>query len=315
MDGLPSSAHLIMGSPAEALRQFGRPDVLHDNGIWLGHHHKLAAIASLKHIPRIVSLRGMLEPWALKHKWSKKQLAWYAYQRRDLRRAKLHHASAEKEAANLEGLRLGVPIRVIPNGMEVAPEKRRTQGNGRNSRVALFLGRIHPVKGLPMLVEAWKRVNPVGWNLRINGPDEAGHREQVEKAIRATGAEDCISVGEALFGQAKEAALLEADLFLAPSFSESFGMTIAEALGHGLPVLTTTGTPWSVLQERGCGWCVEPSVEGIAQGLREATSAEIETLVEMGCNGRHLVQSEFGWDRVARQFLTTYEELLAHPSH
>ena len=76
----------------------------------------------------------------------------------------------------------------------------------------------------------------------------------------------------------KTSAFLDADLFVLPTHSESFGMVVAEALAHGLPVLTTTAAPWSILRERGCGWWVDATVDGIAEGLRQATSLDSETL-------------------------------------
>jgi len=95
-----------------------------------------------------------------------------------------------------------------------------------------------------------------------------------------------------------------------PSHSESFGMAVAEALAHGVPVLTTSGAPWSLVQETGCGWWVQPTVDGIADGLRHATSLDRETLLKMGEKGRSLVSREFGWKRIANLMLSTYEEVL-----
>lgn len=296
----------------EALERFGKADVIHDNGIWLCHNHRLAGIAAVSGVPRVVSTRGMLEPWAMNHKWAKKRLAWWLYQRRDLRRAACHHATAETEAAGVRHLGLGVPVRVIPNGVDPARGGSRLIGAGDDrTKTALFLGRIYPVKGLPMLVDAWARVRPDGWNLRIAGPDEAGHRIEVEKAVATAGLDDAISFSGPLDGDKKEAALSRADLFILPSHSESFGMAVGEALAHSLPVLTTTAVPWPMLRASGCGWCVEPTVDGIAEGLRRATSLDLSALRAMGAKGRALVAAEFGWDLVAQQFVRLYEDLAA----
>lgn len=310
----------ISGSESEAFDRIGRVDLLHDNGIWLPHNHRLAVMAEKRGIPRVVSIRGMLEPWALKHKQAKKRIAWWLYQRRDLQQAQRHITTGETEAMNLRRLGLGVPISTIPNGVDV-PEmlsrdiRMKSQKTVRNPpRTALFLGRIYPVKGLPMLVQAWARVRPNGWSLRIAGPDEDGHQKQVEKAVSDAGLGDVISFTGAVEPQRKSEVFFDADLFVLPTHSESFGMAIAEALAHAVPVLTTTGAPWPMLQETGCGWRVQPTVDGIADGLLQATSLDRETLRQMGEKGRYLVLREFSWSRVANLMRWIYEDVLKHGS-
>jgi glycosyltransferase involved in cell wall biosynthesis len=152
-------------------------------------------------------------------------------------------------------------------------------------------------------------VRPPGWTLKIAGPDEAGHRAVVEQAVRKAGLERVVTFTGALAGEAKRRALAMADLFVLPTHSESFGIAIAEALAHGLPVLTTRGAPWPMLPARDCGWWVEPSVDGLADGLADATRQERTTLDAMGARGRALVEAEYGWDRVADRFLALYDTL------
>ena len=303
------------GSATQALTSFGRIDILHDNGIWLWHHHRLAGLAEQLGVPRIVSTRGMLEPWALDHKRTKKRLAWRMYQARDLKRAQCHIATSETEARNLRALSLGVPIATIPNGVDV-PEERcpdemvsATRSRGLR-RTALFLGRIYPIKGLPMLVEAWARVRPDGWLLRIAGPDEAGHRREIERLVSAAGVGESVIFSGPIDPDQKGAAFYDADLFVLPSHSESFGMAAAEALAHGVPVLTTTGTPWPILKDKECGWWVEANADGLTEGLREATRSSTDVLRAMGMRGRAFVSAELSWKRIADLMLSTYEKVL-----
>ena len=312
-----STVQRIVGSESEALDRFGEPHILHDNGIWLLHNHRLATLAQERGIPRVISTRGMLEPWALRHKRLKKKVAWCLYQRRDLQQARCHIAAAKTEAENLQRLRLGIPIATVPNGVDVplewpgavGLESQKTVRNGR-IRTALFLGRIYPIKGLPMLIDAWARVRPDGWRLRIAGPDEAGHLRKVESAVFAAGLGAVVSFTGPVEPEMKRSTFLDADLFVFPTHSESFGMVVAEALAHGVPVLTTTAAPWSILREGGCGWWVDATVDGIADGLRQATRLDSDTLRSMGAKGRSLVDAKFGWKRVADLMLSAYDAIL-----
>jgi len=308
---LPANVPLqrLGGTAVDVVREFGRPDILHDNGIWLPHNHRFAELTVALDLVRVVSTRGMLEPWALNHKRLKKKIAWWLYQRRDLCRAAYHHATAEAEAKTLRDLRLGVPIGLIPNGIDFARAVARRGGTSQ-TRTALFLGRVHPIKGLSLLVEAWARLRPDRWQLQIAGPDEIGYAAELEQAISAASLADVVRLIGPLDGEAKERAFVDAELFVLPSFSESFGMAVGEALARGLPVLTTTGAPWSMLDERGCGWSVAPTVEGLTEGLRQATSLDSSKLTTMGERGREFVRLDFAWPSIAGQFIKTYETLL-----
>ncbi|HVF40555.1 MAG TPA: glycosyltransferase [Gemmatimonadaceae bacterium] len=310
IDSLSNLARLT-GSLDDALRRFGDPDLIHDNGIWLRHNHRLARIAIERGICRVVSTRGMLEPWAMNHKRLKKKIAWKTYQRADLRVADAHHCTSTTEAANVKRLGLGVVVRVISNGVDLPTPDADFAHRPRikpRKRTALFIGRLYPIKGLPMLIDAWSRVNPDGWNLVIAGPDEAGHRSELERRVRELGLRKTISFAGAVEGETKTALLRNAELFVLPTYSESFGMAIAEALAYSLPVVTTTGAPWPQLTERACGWRVQPSVDAVADALRSATSIDRATLTGMGERGRVIV-SELQWDRIAAEFMELYQSL------
>lgn len=312
---LPANAAIkrLVGTESQAFDSFQGTDVLHDNGIWLPHNHRLSVLAEKRGIPRVVSTRGMLEPWALKHKRLKKEVAWWLYQRRDLKQARRHVTSSAAETQNVQCLKLGVPVATVPNGVDVpedGPRHTASEASTRSTRTALFLGRIYPIKGLPILIEAWSRVRPQGWRLRIAGPDEAGHQKQVERAVSTAGLGDVVVFTGPVEPQMKAATFFDADLFVLPTLSESFGMVVAEALAHGLPVLTTTAAPWAILQQQGCGWSVDPTVEAIAEGLRRATSLDRESLREMGSKGRTLVNQKFSWKTVAQLMLSTYQDVL-----
>ena len=286
-------------------------DLVHDHGIWLPYNWRLSRAAGRCHVPRVVSPRGMLEPWAMQHKRWKKRLAWWLYQRRALSSAVCLHATADSEAESISRLRLNVPVCVIPNGVHAPAELPvRSWDVGTGNQTALFLSRIHPKKGLPLLVEAWRQIRPHGWKLEIAGPDEAGHRAGVELLVQKAGLSGEITFLGPLEGEAKLQAFSRAGLFILPTYSENFGMAVAEALAHGVPVITTTGTPWEVLQTADCGWWVEPSVHGIAGALKQATDLEVSVRERMGRNGYQLVTSRFTWEAAAQNMVAVYSWLL-----
>lgn len=304
-----SPVRRLGGTEGEALRGVGPVDVIHDNGIWMPHNHRLAKLAAAKDLPRVVSTRGMLEPWALNHKRWKKRLAWLLYQHRDLRSAVLLHATATREAAHLGDLSIGRAIMMVPNGVDLlSTAPLRVPASGQ--RTALFVGRIYPVKGLPLLVEAWAKVRPMGWKMKIVGPDEAGHRAEVEALIHEAKLEADFEFAGALEGAALRKAYEEADLFILPSHTENFGMVVGEALAQGLPVITTYGAPWELLETKHCGWWVPISTDGIAAALEDATRKSPEELIAMGERGRAVVAERFSWDRIAREFVDCYRWIL-----
>ena len=145
--------------------------------------------------------------------------------------------------------------------------------------------------------------------MRVVGPDENGHRAELEARVKAAGLAGSWEFSGPLEGIAKDQAFHAADLFLLPTYSENFGMAVAEALAAGLPVITTTGAPWRGLEDHRCGWWVEPTVDGFLSGLAEATAAAPEKLAEMGQRGRELIAARYEWGLIARQFLAAYRQV------
>lgn len=299
----------LAGSLKQIVRSF-RPDIVHDNGIWLPHNHSLAKLAAHYNVPRMVSIRGMLEPWAMAHKRVKKRLAWFVYQKRDLNRAAALHATADSEAGAIANLGLLPKVVVLPNGVDIPTAAASHARAPDQPRTALFLSRIHPQKGLDRLIDAWNAARPRGWRLRIAGPGAPGYCDEVSQRIARAGLERQVSLAGPLYGAAKTHAFISADAFLLPSYSESFGIVVAEALAHGVPVLTTTATPWQALESEHCGWWVPPTSEAIARGLAEVIAASDETRKAMGLRGRALVKRQFAWPAIAKNMRASYESIV-----
>jgi glycosyltransferase involved in cell wall biosynthesis len=183
----------------------------------------------------------------------------------------------------------------------------------KNARRVLFLSRVHPVKGILNLLHAWAAVMPKGWRLKIAGPDEGGHLAEVIALARALGIDQMVEFLGEVDGEAKRQAYLEADLFVLPTFSENFGVVVAEALAHGVPVITTRGAPWADLQTHACGWWVDIGVEPLVMALREAMALRDDERQAMGARGREYAQ-RYDWDGIAQKTIDVYRWLLGDGS-
>ena len=306
----------VSGSLEEANQHAGPFDLIHDHGIWQPCHRRIAAFASRNGIPRIVSPRGMLEPWALSQRHWKKRLAWWLYQRRDLESCRFLHATADSEADGFRKLGLTVPSITIPNGTELPPVEflRYSSSLGaRQTRRALFLSRIHPKKGIELLLEGWLGCRPVGWRLSIAGSGEPAYVASLKERILNSGLQSEVELIGPVSDSEKTPVYLNADLFVLPSYSENFGLAIAEALAHGVPVITTTGCPWEDLTHHDCGWWVSPTVPAITEALRSATRTPQDRLFEMGWRGRNLVSITCDLHTIGIRMAKAYSRFLATP--
>lgn len=282
-------------------------DVIHIHGTWSPILAIVSYIAYLKGIPFVISPHGCLEPWALQHRGLKKKLALSLYQKRIFLKASMIFATAEQELESIRRLGIKTPVAVVPNGVDmpsVGGISRNTAVNGH--RKILFLSRIHPKKGLRDLVAAWAQVRQPGWRVIIAGPDEEGHLDQIRLQIDSLGLGGDFEFPGLVTGDRKEALFANADLFVLPTYSENFGIAVAEALARGVPVITTKGAPWRDIEEWNCGWWVQPGVEGVAGALAVAMKTSHEELNQMGQRGINLVKAKYSWNKIGGLALQCY---------
>jgi glycosyltransferase involved in cell wall biosynthesis len=249
----------------------------------------------------------MLEPWSLRVRPLRKAFALRLYQRRILENAAALHTTSAMEAQNLQRLELdGNKIHVVPNPVEEPPpDAHPGSGTEARERIVLFLSRLHPKKGLDNLLRAWNALRPAGWRLRIVGSGEADYATTLSRYCAENGVPD-VEFHSHTEGAEREALFRRASVFVLPTFSENFGNVVAEALIRSLPVITTTGTPWSGLADRGCGWYVEPTVEALQAALREATTLDAGHLRDMGVRGSAYARAHFTLPRVREGLLNLY---------
>jgi glycosyltransferase involved in cell wall biosynthesis len=282
-------------------------DIVHNHGLWLMPNVQSGRAAVRAGKPFVVSPRGMLAPAALVFSRLKKRAFWRLLQAPVVRRAVCLHATSEAEYREIRAFGLRNPVAVIPNGIDL-PEQPATRGSGDDrERIVLSLGRIHPKKGLDRLLHAWARLEPVhpSWRLRIVGPSEDRYADALRALALSLGLARA-SVEGPLYAGAKQAAYAAADLFVLPSLNENFGLTVAEALSAGIPVVASKGTPWSGLDAERCGWWVEDSTDALAAALTRAMAMPCEVLQAMGRRGQAWMAREFSWNRVARDMTHVY---------
>ncbi len=175
----------------------------------------------------------------------------------------------------------------------------------------VFLSRIHPKKGIVNLLQAWKNAKlPKNWKLLLIGPDEKSHSVEVNQEIERLGLRQDVSLVGNVDDSEKWKWLFNGDLFVLPSFSENFGIVIAEAMLAGLPVITTTKTPWQVLRREKMGWWVEPNVDDLTTALVEASLLSTEQRREYGTRCKLYAQQHFSWDNAAKKMNEAYRWLL-----
>ena len=278
-------------------------DVVHGHGLWCGASLTAAALARGLTCPLVISPHGMLEPWARHHHRLRKQFAWIMQERAAVGGADLLQAMSDLELESLRAARLFQPIAVHPVGIDVPRPLLTDADHGkapnRSCRTCVFLSRLHPKKGLAILLRAWCQVQPRGWRLVIAGPDHRGHRAAMVRLAHGLGIDGSVVFSEPLHGGEKWQLLASADLFVLPSHSENFGIVIAEALAAGTPVIATTGTPWEVLSTAGAGWWVPTTAASLAAALQSATQMPADALLTMGDRGRELIRTRCDWSMIA----------------
>jgi glycosyltransferase involved in cell wall biosynthesis len=298
----PAMARVLVG-------EGGAVDLIHDHGLWMMPNIYAARAARAAGRPLVYSVHGMLAPWALNRSRLKKRVVGLLGQDSALRRATCLHATAPSEVGEIRAVGLRQPVAVIPYGIDV-PDRLPPRAPG-DRRTLLFLSRIHPKKGVEVLLRAWQRVQGrfPEWDLVVAGPDNEGHLAAMEGLAANLGLQR-VSFPGPRYGADRDALMDRAEILVLPTFNENFGFVVAEALARGRPVVCTRAAPWAGLQEHRCGWWIETGVDALAACLDEALAADAGTLADMGARGREWVRRDLSWDRVGEMMAETYQWVL-----
>jgi glycosyltransferase involved in cell wall biosynthesis len=280
-------------------------DLIHLQHIWNPYIQVMAFWAFQKKIPYIITPRGMLEPWIMANNPWKKKVALFLYQKKAIQRAAHIHATAQMEADHIKELGFSNPISIIPNGIDLSAVKKGKEQYG--SKKMVFLSRIHPKKGIELLLKAWRKTDTKDWMLEIAGNGEAAYIETLTQSVEDL--ENVRFVGTK-YEESKWDFLRSADVMVLPTYSENFGIVVAEALAVGVPVITTKGTPWKDLETYQCGWWIELTVSNLKRSFEEVMRSSQDQIQAMGCNGQSLVKDKYDIKAVAKNMRALYQKIL-----
>ena len=296
-------------------------DLIEVNGIWEYTVFKTARIARRADIPYVIRPTGVFtHPW--RYRTLKKQLYLAMIGRSVLKKAACLHVASQKEAEGCLKAGFQTPITIIPNGIdpkvfEKLPNPREAEDRWpilKDRRVILFLSRISQEKGLDQCIPAMRDLLNIGGFgdtlLVIAGPDHKGYMAKLKDLLACYKLEKFVFFPGMVHGREKLALYRRADIFVLPSYSENFGIVVAEALACGTPVITTTGTPWKELQEVDAGRWIAPERGPLAEALRELLEMSAQTREAMGQRGRKLVFERYSWEKAARKLQIVYQCIL-----
>ncbi len=296
-------------------------DVAHLHALWM--HTSLVARrwSRRRGKPFVTTLHGMLDPWALANSTWKKRLTGALYERDCLERAACLQVNSEAELRSARAFGLKNPVCIIPNGIDVpvsAPvEPPPWAGRMEAGRkVLLYLGRIHPKKGLVNLLNGWadflrgQSSAAQEWHLVIAGWDQGGHENELRTQAEELGITDSICFVGPQHGGSKTAAFHHADAFVLPSFSEGLPMAVLEGWSHGKPVLMTPECNLPDGYTTGAAVRITTDQVGVAAGLHQLSRMSASDREDMGQRGRRLVGDHYTWSIVAQQMREVYAWLL-----
>lgn len=308
-----SYGFIKFSKPLRQELKYSATDIFHGHGLWQLPVHQMSKIARNLKKPYIITPRGMLESWSLTQGRFKKQLALKLFQFYDLKKASCIHATAPMELRSIRNLGFKNPIAMIPNGVSIDEFPISFPDKLNNPKKILFLSRIHVKKGIENLIEAWELVDKQikkDWKIEIVGNGDEDYIQSLNDKIIYFNLSSQIEIKKPVFGDDKIKLFREASLFVLPTFSENFGIVIAEALASYTPVITTKGTPWEDLKKTNSGWWIDIGIEPLKLALEDALKTNEAQLTEMGRNGRKLVEDKYSMKSVAKQMLELYEWIL-----
>lgn len=291
----------------ESLDELSNCDLMHIQDTWTYLSHGSAKYALKHHIPYIIAPRGNLYKRAMSNKWIKKQLAWYAYVRKDLENATCVQATCIEEMDQLRELGCNRPIAVIPNSYDIDTIKHTDYCKDEVFRVG-YIGRLHPRKNVDMLLYSLSQLYSEGANIELHiiGEGEFEYEKHLKRLAERLGIENAVRFLGFLKGCEKDEAIRQCHVFCFPSDFENFGNVVPDVLIRGVPVIATKGMPWKSVEESNSGWWIDNNQDEINKTIQIAYSMNRYELELMGENGRKLIKENFSVEKIGLKLKELY---------
>jgi glycosyltransferase involved in cell wall biosynthesis len=296
-------------------------DLLHAHGLWMYPSFASLRWSRRQRRPCVVSSHGMLDPWAVRNAaWKKRLVGWW-FEDAHLTEAACLHALNEAEARAIRAYGLRNPICVIPSGIKLPTDEAPAppawaKELSHSRKILLFLGRLHPKKGLANLLRALAAVQRDGstitreWTLVVAGWNQGGHEQELKRLADDLGVAETVRFVGPQFDRDKAASYGIADAFVLPSLSEGLPVAALEAWSYGLPVLMTEACNLPDGFAAGAALRIEASPAGIEEGLRSLFARSASERRAIGARGRMLVAKRFAWPQIAAEMRSAYEWVL-----
>jgi glycosyltransferase involved in cell wall biosynthesis len=288
-----------------------QPDILHINGCWIPLCAYTQMWAKQSGYKAILTTHGMLEPWIIqRHHWTRKVPALYLYQKKAVQTADYIHATVESEKQNIHKLGYNNKICVFPYGIET--KNISIKSSWKKTKTILYLSRIHPKKGIELLIDAVARIKDVlgGYKIIVAGEGDARYIQSLKNRIQEQNVESVFDFVGGVYGEKKWELFHNVDVFVLPTYSENFGIVVAEALASGTPVIVSKGAPWQEIDTHRCGWWIDNDIDTIAKTLKEVIALPEEEYRQMGIRGRQLVKDNYSIEIIAEKMMRLYQWIL-----
>jgi glycosyltransferase involved in cell wall biosynthesis len=282
-------------------------DVVHLTGVYSTPTIPTLLACRLLGRPVVWSPRGSLQRWEGSTRPRLKQI-WEAVCNRLIKpgRVVLHVTSQQEAESSVARIHHANSV-VIPNGVDLPELSADRIWVPDNKLRILFIGRLHPKKGIENLLTAMTDPGVANTSLVVCGDGDPAYRALLRERIEVLELAERVSFAGEVKGEAKLAAFAAADVCVVPSFTENFGMVVAESLAHGVPVVVSKGAPWAEVERQECGFWVENTADSLASALQAIMKHD---LADMGNRGRAWMERDYGWNKAAIEMNALYQTLL-----